>query len=197
MSLLELLKTKINYTIARRKFICIMVLLLLFVPPGLSGQFQTSAEESEQLIPAFPGEKVYLHLDRPNYMQGDTIWFKAYSWYGYDQVPDTFSRVLYVDLVSPESGVELNRKLLIQNGTSQGDFRLDKNITPVIVCLGKVRFQFNSFIKVVKRLIISFFIHENKTPAIICPLYSLVFADDITPKSYVIVPDTASGIGFY
>jgi hypothetical protein len=77
-----------------------------------------------------PGEKVYLHLDRPNYMVGDTIWFKAYSWYGYDQIPDTTSRILYADLLNPKSRVVLTKKLLIQNGTSWGDFILDTTIVP-------------------------------------------------------------------
>jgi hypothetical protein len=109
-------------------FICIPVLILLIVSAGLSGQ------ESTQLLQSYnqesPGEKIYLHIDRPDYMQGDTIWFKAYSWYGYDQVPDTMSWVLYVYLINPEGRVGLSRKLLIENGTSQGDFSLDKNIKP-------------------------------------------------------------------
>jgi hypothetical protein len=73
---------------------------------------------------------VYLHLDRPNYIQGDTIWFKAYSWFGFDQVADTTSGVLYVDLLNPDGGVLQKRKLLIHNGTSHGDFTLGKDITP-------------------------------------------------------------------
>lgn len=63
-------------------------------------------------------------------MQGDTIWFKAYSWYGYDQVPDTISGVLYVDLINPEGKVKLKRKLLIENGISHGDFFADTAISP-------------------------------------------------------------------
>jgi len=93
------------------------------------GQFIGSLEEYRKLIQVLPGEKVFLHTDRPNYMQGDTIWFKAYSWYGYDQVPDTLSGVLYVDLLNQKNRAVLSRKLLIQNGTSQGDFTLDTNIT--------------------------------------------------------------------
>jgi len=103
-------------------------LIFLLLPGGLSGQVRF--EEYKRLNPALPGEKVYLHLDRPNYMQGDTIWFKAYSWFGFDQLPDTVSKVLYVDLLNQKDSVELKRKLLIQNGTSVGEFSLDKNIPP-------------------------------------------------------------------
>jgi hypothetical protein len=94
------------------------------------GNFKGFVEESTQLSNTPPGEKVYLHFDRPSYMQGDTIWFKAYSWFGYEQVPDTLSGVLYVDLLNPDGGVELKRKLLIQNGTSVGEFSPGKGISP-------------------------------------------------------------------
>ena len=77
-----------------------------------------------------PIEKIYLHSDRSSYMQGDTVWFKAYSWFGFDQLPDTVSKVLYVDLLSSKGKAELKKKLLIQNGTSTGDFILNETITP-------------------------------------------------------------------
>ena len=125
---------------ARFNPIIIQVLLLLLLPTGLAAQdsisgkktdqtqFKGSIEEFKRLNASLPGEKVFLHLDRPNYMQGDTIWFKAYSWFGYDQIADTVSKVLYVDLLNPDGKVELKKKLLIQNGTSVGEFSLDKNI---------------------------------------------------------------------
>jgi hypothetical protein len=122
--------------------IIILFLLLLLLPKGLiaqdsmiekktgQGNVIGSVDEYRKLNTSLPGEKVYLHLDRPNYMQGDTIWFKAYSWFGFDQISDTVSKVLYVDLLNPEGKAELKRKLLIQNGTSVGEFSLDKNILP-------------------------------------------------------------------
>ena len=94
------------------------------------GQFTGSIEEYVMFNQPPPGEKIYLHLDRPSYLQGDTIWFKAYSWFGYNQVPDTLSGILYVDLINPLEKIVLKRKLLIQNGTSHGDFCLDTTILP-------------------------------------------------------------------
>ncbi len=94
-----------------------------------------SIEEYIELQNELPSEKIFLHLDRFNYSQGDTIWFKAYSWYGYDQIPDTISGILYVDLINAEGRVALRRKLLIQNGNSHGDFSLDSAITPGLYSL--------------------------------------------------------------
>ena len=101
------------------------------IPTAFGKLFSTSSiEEYKRFNEELPGEKIYLHLDRPDFMQGDTIWFKAYSWFGSYQVPDTLSRVLYVDLLSPEGRVKLSRKVLIQNGLSNGDFTLDTTIIP-------------------------------------------------------------------
>lgn len=159
MAEITLLKRKRNYSNTRGNFIIVLFLFLLIVLTELSGQEAinliqstkqdtvkqsllapdqitgknqviVSLEEYVRLNQAPPAEKIYLHLDRPNYMQGDTIWFKAYSWYGYDQVPDTLSGVLYVDLINPEGMIKLKRKVLIENGTSKGDFSLDTTISP-------------------------------------------------------------------
>jgi len=89
-----------------------------------------SWENYIQLNQEYPSEKVYLHLDRPSFTQEDTIWFKAYLWYGYDQVPDTISGILYVDLINPQGRLVHKRKLLIQNGTCYGDFTLDSTMLP-------------------------------------------------------------------
>ena len=78
---MSFLKTRIKYSNIKRDLINITVLLLLIVPSDLSGQTKGSMEEYWKLNTSFPEEKVYLHLDRPNYIQGDTIWFKVYSWF--------------------------------------------------------------------------------------------------------------------
>ncbi len=120
----------LNYLIDKFIFTTIPVLFLLLVPADLSGQSDSAFYEYLQLNTSYPGEKIYIHLDRPNYIQGDTIWFKAYSWFGFDQIPDTVSKVLYIELLNPVGTIEQKRKLLIQNGASQGDFMLGKTITP-------------------------------------------------------------------
>src|ERR1035437_3794246 len=142
-------------------FLSIFVVLILFInPTNLSGQNTAqliqplktdttkkslSASEIHPVIGSiekyvesheeFPSEKVFLHLDRFNYAQGDTIWFKAYSWYGFDQIPDTISGILYVDLINGEGRVASRRKLLIHNGDSYGEFSLDSAIAPGLYSL--------------------------------------------------------------
>jgi hypothetical protein len=98
--------------------------------PSPNRQITGSIEEYIQTNQTPHTEKIFLHLDRSSYIQGDTIWFKGYSWYGYEQVPDTSSSILYVDILNAEGKIKLSRKVLILNGTSEGDFTLDTTIIP-------------------------------------------------------------------
>jgi hypothetical protein len=45
-----------------------------------------------------PVEKVYLHMDKPYYNIGDTLWFKAYLVDGIHLAPSKRSGLLYVEL---------------------------------------------------------------------------------------------------
>jgi len=106
-----------------------------------------SIEDYIQINQEDQSEKVFIHLDRPNYVQGDTIWFKAYLWYGYDQLPDTVSGILYVDLVDSEDNIVLKRRHLIQNGSACGNFCLDSTINPgdyTILAYTRLMFNRNS-----------------------------------------------------
>lgn len=58
---------------------------------------QDPAALLEQWDKKAPLEKVWLHLDRENYVAGETAWFKAYLFSDYR--PDTLSSVLYVELI--------------------------------------------------------------------------------------------------
>jgi hypothetical protein len=91
---------------------------------------QRSLENYVQFHEESPRGKIFLHFDRSNYLQGDTIWFKAYLWYGYDQILDTISGILHVDLLNAEGKIIKKKKLLIKNGTSFGEFSLDTTIIP-------------------------------------------------------------------
>ena len=51
-----------------------------------------------------PTEKAYLHLDKPYYAVGDTIWFKAYVTVDL-HIPTPLSKVAYVDLTDPDNNL--------------------------------------------------------------------------------------------
>ena len=77
----------------------------------------------------FPEERAYLHFDNTAYYLGEEIWFKAYVTSGVNDEPTTMSRVLYVELVSPEGYVVKTNKYKIENGCCHGSFEL----TPLLL----------------------------------------------------------------
>jgi hypothetical protein len=73
-------------------------------------------------------EKAYLHLDRPYYISGDTMYFKAYVTFGEQHELSRQSGVLYVDLINPQNVIFRSIKLQLINGLAWGDFALPENL---------------------------------------------------------------------
>jgi TonB-dependent SusC/RagA subfamily outer membrane receptor len=101
--------------------------------------FQWSEEDFIQFISnklnkyrgALPVEKAYLHLDKPYYVTGDTLWFKAYLTEGSLHLADSASNLLYVDLIEQRSGRNTALKRVQMNGgTGHGEFVLADSLAP-------------------------------------------------------------------
>lgn len=70
-------------------------------------------------------EKPFLHLDKPYYAAGETIWFKAYLANGMNLEPDTLSVPLYVELLNLDQGVIIDQKTIkLEVGFGNGEFDL-------------------------------------------------------------------------
>lgn len=82
---------------------------------------QRIARQVSEYYAAVQPEKAYLHLDKPVYATGETIWFSAYVVDGLRHLADSTSRVLYVDLVSPQQKLVARRTLRLQGGRTSGD----------------------------------------------------------------------------
>jgi hypothetical protein len=99
------------------------------VPEELAMQFHN------QLI-AFPQEKIHVHTDKPYYIAGEKIWFRAYLADAANHIPSPASRYVYVELINPLDTI-VNRvkirqdeedayhgHLLIPEGAPEGDYTL-------------------------------------------------------------------------
>jgi hypothetical protein len=76
-----------------------------------------------------PQEKVYLHTDRPYYLVGDTIWFKAYVTIGAKHQLSAMSGAVYVDLINDKDSISESYKLPVLAGMAKGEFVLaDSNM---------------------------------------------------------------------
>lgn len=74
----------------------------------------------------FPQEKVYLHFDNTGYFIGETIWFKAYVMRDDKGLPTDMSKVLYVELVSPDGEIQDRQTLAVTDGGAAGCISLEK-----------------------------------------------------------------------
>ncbi|MBU6119291.1 MG2 domain-containing protein [Hymenobacter siberiensis] len=92
--------------------------------PPEDGLLPRIARQLAEYYAAARQEKVYLHLDRPVYGTGETIWFSAYVVDASAHRLDSLSQVLHVDLVSPEHRVVARRTLRLQGGRASGDLAI-------------------------------------------------------------------------
>lgn len=103
----------------------VVVALLLFVPSvladGLDDVLNRLTIGSQQQVQ----EKVYVHTDNQCYFVGDTLWWKAYVVRADDLRPTNMSRLLYVELLSPD-GLLVERQTVVVSaaGHTCGQFAL-------------------------------------------------------------------------
>ncbi|MCL2727298.1 MAG: hypothetical protein FWD56_02840 [Bacteroidales bacterium] len=83
----------------------------------------------------FPQEKIYVHTDKPYYVSGETIWFRAYLVDAVTHIPAFASRYVYVELINRLDSVVTRVKireadeayhghLLIHENTPEGNYTL-------------------------------------------------------------------------
>lgn len=92
---------------------------------SIQNRFMSFVEDINTFSMYVPQEKVYLHTDNTDYFLGETIWFKAYVVTSGLHQPTNLSKVLYVELLTPEGEVALTQKYEINNGRSHGRIYLD------------------------------------------------------------------------
>ncbi len=116
------MKYSLNFDIMRNYF---SILFFFFLPATLI------AQEPDEIINRYgsqnPIEKIYLHLDRDNYIAGQTAWFKAYQYA--DFLPGKNSTTIYVELLNGSSGL-IERKILpAVEGTAHGQLELPDTLS--------------------------------------------------------------------
>ena len=80
----------------------IFITILLVLGSGII-RAEDGLDSIRQLLLNAPiQEKVYLHLDNNCYFRGEEIWFKAYVVRADNNRYTDLSRLLYVELVSPD-----------------------------------------------------------------------------------------------
>ena len=97
-----------------KRFFSIFFLLIIVIS-------KVTAQENKT-VPNI--EKTYLHTDRDTYFLGETLWFKAYKVYAFNNLLFDNSKVLYVELIAPNSKIIARNKIELIEGLGNGDFTL-------------------------------------------------------------------------
>lgn len=111
------------------KIIRLLVLTLLY---NLTLTAHADAlDELERLLTDNPQvqEKVYVHTDNSCYFVGDTLWYKAYVVRADNLQPTNMSKLLYVELLTPD-GYLVERQHVVVNGggATWGQFALKDSL---------------------------------------------------------------------
>ena len=71
-------------------------------------------------------EKIYLQLDSKVYTTDNIIWFKAIVVNAMNHAPGSLSRILHVELISPDERILENKLIKLQEGIGEGFFNLNQ-----------------------------------------------------------------------
>jgi hypothetical protein len=75
-----------------------------------------------------PQEKIYVHLDRPYYASGETIWLKAYLVAGPFHEPSPLSYIIYIELIDQLEKVVQTTRLLADQSSAGGYISLSNSL---------------------------------------------------------------------
>lgn len=92
--------------------------------------FILKKKEPDKKIVSRLQEKVYLHTDKPYYYPGETVWLKGYMNYAEPSLRDSLSKVLYLELISPDRRIVLSKILQIRDGLSAGELVIADTLMP-------------------------------------------------------------------
>jgi len=59
----------------------------------------------------FPQEKLYLQTDKPYYISGEKVFFRAFLLNAFSHAPSNMSRYVYVELINPADSVVLRQQI--------------------------------------------------------------------------------------
>jgi hypothetical protein len=115
------------FLVQARGYTCTLVLALLGAqvahaqaPDSLAALGRRVQQHERQAL----AEHLYLHLDRPAYVAGETLWFKAYAVDGTYHRPLPMSKVAYVEVLDAAQRPVLQAKVALMQAMGHGSLEL-------------------------------------------------------------------------
>ncbi|MDR1743066.1 MAG: TonB-dependent receptor plug domain-containing protein [Dysgonamonadaceae bacterium] len=108
------------------------VLLLTFLSLNIHAQNSISPDSLVGLfnkqLDIFPMEKIYVQTDKPFYIGGENVWFRIFLTNALTNTPDSTSRYVYGELISPLDELITRVKIRPQDGAYFGYFALPETL---------------------------------------------------------------------
>ena len=76
----------------------------------------------------FPQEKIYLHTDKPCYITGEKLWFRAHLVDAATHIPSPVSRYVYVELFNPLDSLITRIKIKNDNDAYHGHIEIPEDL---------------------------------------------------------------------
>ena len=115
--------------IKMKHFLFLLATLLFASTAATAASLDDIRQALEQSSVSQVQEKVYIHTDNECYFVGDTLWYKAYVVRADDLRPTDMSRILYVELLSPDGLlVERQNIIVAPEGYTCGQFVLQDSL---------------------------------------------------------------------
>ena len=113
-----------------------LLIINIFIISSLSAQQTLKVTKEEGLIDAFnqqlsvfPQEKIYLHTDKPYYITGEKIWFRAHLTDALTHIPAPFSRYVYVELFNSTDSLISRVKIRNEEGFYYGQIVIPPGVS--------------------------------------------------------------------
>ncbi len=113
----------------------LLIHLILSVSGYLSGQTgsglsQGITEKFRSYCEAVPWEEVFVHTDRDDYMAGEELWMSAWLTDRASGRLSDNSRIIYVELLNPDSRPVVQKRFSLESGTGPGLITLPDSLSP-------------------------------------------------------------------
>jgi len=95
--------------------------------PPLTDNLIRVAQSFERQLSVFPQEKIHLHTDKPYYLSGERIWFRAHVVDAASHIPSFSSGSLYVELFDARDSVICRVKTGYTNDLYSGYIKIPEN----------------------------------------------------------------------
>ncbi len=113
----------------KRIFGVVIILLIGVMAFKPANDFATRILASlDAYMSQYPPEKVYVLTDKSVYAVGENIWYKAWLVNGVNHQANSPSRLIYVEILSPDQKVKLYQSLSIDDGSAVGDFFIPQEL---------------------------------------------------------------------